>query len=64
MSAIGPLGRPTLREFLVALPGGGKPPELLMTEATASCAGQTYAPFPELEGKYELPAEKRRPGRI
>ena len=60
MSALGPLGRPTQRDFLVALPGGGNPPQLLMTEATASCASETYAPFPELDGKYELPAEKRR----
>jgi hypothetical protein len=63
MSATGPLGRPALREFLVALPGGGNPPELLMTEAAASCAGQAYAPFPELEGKYELPVEIKHPGR-
>jgi len=64
MTATGPLGKPAQRDFLVALPGGGNPPSLLMTDATAACASQTYAPFPELDGKYELPAESRRgPGR-
>jgi hypothetical protein len=64
MTATGPLGKPTQRDFLVALPGGGNPPSLLMTDATAACASQSYAPFPELDGKYELPVEsKRGPGR-
>ena len=57
MTAIGPLGKPTQRDFLIALPGGGNQPELLMRDATAACANQAYAPFPELDGKYELPAE-------
>jgi hypothetical protein len=60
MTAIGPLGKPVPRDFLVALPGGGNPPTLLMSDATAACASQAYAPFPELDGKYELPAESRR----
>ncbi len=64
MTAPGPLGKATQRDFLVALPGGGNPPELLMTDATAACASQAYTPFPELDGKYELPLDsKRRPGR-
>jgi hypothetical protein len=60
MTAPGPLGRATPRDFLVALPGGGNPPTLVMSDATAACASQSYAPFPELDGKYELPAESKR----
>ena len=60
MTATGPLGTPAQRGFLVAQPGGGNPPELVMTDAIAACASQSYAPFPELDGKYELPAESKR----
>jgi hypothetical protein len=64
MNVRGPLGNAAQRDFLVAIYGAGKSPELLMTDAAASCATQPYVPFPELDSSYELqPAPGRGPGR-
>jgi hypothetical protein len=59
MRIIGPLGTSPDRDFLVALYGVSKPPELLITDAAAVCAAQTYVPFPELDGSYERDPLKR-----
>lgn len=48
------------RQYLVALYGVAKPPEFLMEDAAAACAGQPYSPFPELEGGYQTDQLMRR----
>jgi hypothetical protein len=65
MKVQGPLGTSNReRDFLVAVYGEGKPPELLMTDAAAVCATQPHSPFPELDSGYELdPLVKRGGGR-
>lgn len=54
MTIKGPLGDTAgERDFVVALYGVAKPPELLIEDAAKACAGQPYVPFPELEGGYQ-----------
>jgi hypothetical protein len=49
----GPLGTYTGgRDFLVALYGADRRPELVMEDAAATCAAEPHEPFPELEGGY------------
>jgi hypothetical protein len=40
------------RDYLVALYGADRRPELVMEDAAAACAAQPHVPFPELEGGY------------
>ena len=49
----GPLGSMTgERDYLVALYGADRRPELVMEDAAAACAAEPHVPFPELEGGY------------
>jgi len=49
----GALGRNTgVRDYLVALYGADRGPELVMEDAAAACAAEPHVPFPELEGGY------------
>jgi hypothetical protein len=49
----GPLGTYTGgRDYLVALYGADRRPELVMEDAAATCAAEPHEPFPELEGGY------------
>jgi hypothetical protein len=40
------------RDYLVALYGADRRPELVMEDAAAACAAEPHVPFPELEGGY------------
>jgi len=40
------------RDYLVALYGADRRPELVMEDVTAACAAEPHEPFPELEGGY------------
>ena len=44
-----------VRDYLVALYGADRRPELVMEDATAACAAEPHVPFPELEGGYVSP---------
>ena len=57
----GPLGSMTgERDYLVALYGADRRPELVMEDAAAACAAEPHVPFPELEGGYvSLQPEKK-----
>ena len=57
----GPLGSYTgVRDYLVALYGADRRPELVMEDAAATCAAEPHVPFPELEGGYvRLQSEKK-----
>ena len=49
----GALGNNTgVRDYLVALYGADRRPELVMEDAAAACAAEPHVPFPELEGGY------------
>jgi len=49
----GALGSNTgVRDYLVALYGADRRPELVMEDAAAACAAEPHVPFPELEGGY------------
>ena len=41
-----------MRDYLVALYGADRRPELVMEDAAAACAAEPHVPFPELEGGY------------
>ena len=41
-----------VRDYLVALYGADRRPELVMEDAVAACAAEPHVPFPELEGGY------------
>ena len=41
-----------VRDYLVALYGADRRPELVMEDAAAACAAEPHVPFPELEGGY------------
>ena len=41
-----------VRDYLIALYGADRRPELVMEDAAAACAAEPYVPFPELEGGY------------
>jgi hypothetical protein len=48
------------RDYLIALYGADRRPELVMEDAAAACAAEPHVPFPELEGGYvRLEAEKK-----
>jgi hypothetical protein len=52
------------RDYVVALYGVAKPPELLMEDAALTCAAQPHVLFPELEGSYMQKDEgKSKPGK-
>ena len=57
----GPLGSMTGgRDYLVALYGADRRPELVMEDAAAACAAEPHVPFPELEGGYlRLQSDKK-----
>ena len=57
----GALGSNTgLRDYLVALYGADRRPELVMEDAAAACAAEPHVPFPELEGGYvRLESDKK-----
>jgi len=57
----GALGTYTgVRDYLVALFGADRRPELVMEDATAACAAEPHVPFPELEGGYvRLESDKK-----
>jgi len=57
----GSLGSMTgARDYLVALYGADRRPELVMEDAAAACAGEPRVPFPELEGGYlRLKSDKK-----
>ena len=40
------------RDYLVALYGADRRPELVMEDVAAACAAEPHVPFPELEGGY------------
>jgi hypothetical protein len=40
------------RDYLIALYGADRRPELVMEDAAATCAAEPHVPFPELEGGY------------
>jgi hypothetical protein len=64
MKINGPLGPSKAdRDFLIALYGVSKPPELLVADAAAVCAAQPYVPFPELDGAYETDPLLKRNGK-
>jgi hypothetical protein len=49
----GPLGTYTGgRDYLVALYGADRRPELVMEDVAAACAAEPHEPFPELEGGF------------
>jgi len=41
-----------VRDYLIALYGADRRPELVMEDAAVACAAQPHVPFPELEGGY------------
>jgi len=41
-----------VRDYLVALYGADRRPELVMEDAATACAAEPHVPFPELEGGY------------
>jgi hypothetical protein len=48
------------RDYLVALYGADRRPELVMEDVAAACAAEPHVPFPELEGGYgRLESEKK-----
>jgi hypothetical protein len=48
------------RNYLIALYGADRRPELVMEDAAAACAAEPHVPFPELEGGYvRLEAEQK-----
>jgi hypothetical protein len=48
------------RDYLVALYGADRRPELVMEDAAAACAAEPHVPFPELEGGYvSLESDKK-----
>lgn len=51
------------RDYLVAIYGGSRPPELVMEDAALSCAAQPRVPFPELEGSYLQKDKKAKPSK-
>jgi hypothetical protein len=57
----GALGSNTgVRDYLVALYGADRRPELVMEDAAAACAAEPHVPFPELEGGYvHLESDKK-----
>ena len=56
----GPLGTYTGgRDYLVALYGADRRPELVMEDAAATCAAEPHDPFPELEGGYMQSQSKK-----
>src|SRR5690242_5537463 len=57
----GAFGRYTgVRDYLVALYGADRQPELVMEDAAAACAAEPHMPFPELEGGYvRLESDKK-----
>ena len=57
----GPLGSMTgVRDYLVALYGADRRPELIMEDAAAACAAEPHVPFPELEGGYLRPQSQQK----
>jgi hypothetical protein len=49
-----------VRDYLVALYGAVRRPELVMEDAAAACAAEPHVPFPELEGGYvSLESDKK-----
>ncbi len=57
----GPLGTYTGgRDYLVALYGADRRPELVMEDVTAACAAEPHEPFPELEGGYVRPQSQSK----
>jgi hypothetical protein len=48
------------RDYLVALYGADRRPELVMEDAAASCAAEPHVPFPELEGGYLRPLSQSK----
>jgi hypothetical protein len=57
----GSLGSMTgARDYLVALYGADRRPELVMEDATAACAAAPHVPFPELEGGYLRPLSQSK----
>ena len=58
----GPLGSYTgERDYLVALYGADRRPELVMEDTAAACAAEPHVPFPELEGGYvRLQAQSKK----
>jgi hypothetical protein len=49
-----------VRDYLVALYGADRRPELVMEDAAAACAAEPHVPFPELEGGYvSLESDKK-----
>ena len=57
----GAFGRYTgARDYLVALYGADRRPELVTDDAAAVCAAEPHVPFPELEGGYvSLQSDKK-----
>jgi len=57
----GAFGRYTgARDYLVALYGADRRPELVMEDPAAACAAEPHVPFPELEGGYlRLQSDKK-----
>ena len=51
-----------VRDYLVALYGADRRPELVMEDAAAACAAEPHVPFPELEGGYvsQQPEQKSK----
>jgi hypothetical protein len=48
------------RDYLVALYGADRRPELVMEDAAAACSAEPHVPFPELEGGYvSLQSDKK-----
>jgi len=48
------------RDYLIALYGADRRPELVMEDAAAACAAEPHVPFPELEGGYvRLESDKK-----
>ena len=58
----GPLGTYTGgRDYLVALYGADRRPEIVMEDVAAACAAEPHEPFPELEGGYvRLQSESKK----
>ena len=49
-----------VRDYLVALYGADRRPELVMEDAATACAAEPHVPFPELEGGYvRLESDKK-----
>ena len=51
-----------VRDYLVALYGADRRPELVMEDAAAVCAAEPHVPFPELEGGYLRPQSGKKSG--